>query len=58
MAKLSVEQALRKAKSHEQQGQNDEALKLFVLYYQCFQATSGLSKALLNYPNQSQTLLA
>ena len=48
MAKLSVDRALRKAKSHEQKGQMDEALKLYHSVLEVFpsniRAKQGLAK--------------
>ena len=48
MAKLSVDRALRKAKSHERKGQTDEALKLYhsvlAVFPSNIRAKQGLAK--------------
>jgi len=48
MTKLSVDRALRKAKSHEQKGQNDEAVKLYhsvlAVFPSNIRAKQGLAK--------------
>ena len=46
MAKLSVDRALRKAKSHERKGQMDEALKLYYSVLAAFPSNIGAKQGL------------
>ena len=47
MAKLSVDQALLKAKSHAKKGEIEEAQKLYQTVLQTFPKTNGRSRGLL-----------
>ena len=55
MAKLSVDQALLKAKSHAQKGEVEEAQKLYQVVLQAFPKNKRAHKGLsaLNKPKQS-----
>ena len=57
MAKLSVDQALLKAKSHAKKGEFEEAQKLYQTVLQAFPKNKRAQKGLaaLNKPKQSAT---